>query len=121
MMFFELDQGNVTLSDMKRIVNGLLAHKSVLKQLTPEQYQELAYIITPTLAIDQNEANIRAKFQQILQHFVIQGDKGQPMRFYCDDKFKRLYFGDAEGWQQAQDFAAREIDANLLKKHFPSL
>lgn len=120
MMFFELEEGNITLNDMKRIVNGLLSHKSVLKQLTPEQYQQLAYIITPTLAADHNEDNIRKHWQQLVENFTIQGDNA-PMRFYHDDKLGRLYFGDAAGWQAAQDFEARELDPSLLKKHVPKL
>ena len=117
MMFFELDEGNVTLDDMKRIVNGLLSHKSILKQLTPEQYNDLAYIITPTLAADQNEDNIRQRWQHLITTFCIKGDKAQPMRFYQDEKNGRLYFGDDEGIKEAQAFSDRELDPSLLKKH----
>lgn len=116
MMFFELDEGNVTLHDIKRIVKGLLDNKAVFKQLTPEQYEDLAYIMTPTLAADQNEANIRSRWQKVLDTFEIKGEAGQPMRFYRDERLGRLYFGDEAGWQEAQAFEQRELDPSLLKK-----
>lgn len=117
MMFFELDKDGVTLADMKRIAKGLLANKAVLKQLTPEQYEELAYITTPTLAADQNEDNIRTRWQMVLDTFEIKGESNQPLRFYHDEKMGRLYFGDEAGWQEAQGFEQRELDPSLLKHH----
>ncbi|MGD4318076.1 hypothetical protein QT621_26725 [Xanthomonas citri pv. citri] len=81
MMFLELHEGTIGLDDIKRIVHKLLENKAVFRQLSPQLYNDLAYIITPTLASDHNEANIRAKFHEVVQNFVIQGDSGQPMRF----------------------------------------
>lgn len=52
---------------------------------------------------------------------MIQGDNGQPMRFYRDEQFNRLYFGDEAGWREAQGFEAREMDASLLQKQLPKL
>lgn len=49
-MFFEANEGNLTLDNIKRIAKHLLNNKYVLSYIMPEQYQELAYIITPTLA-----------------------------------------------------------------------
>jgi hypothetical protein len=121
MMFLELHEGTIGLDDMKRIVHKLLENKAVFRQLSPELYNDLAYIITPTLASDHNEANIRAKFREVVQNFVIQGDSGQPMRFYRDEQFNRLYFGDEAGWKEAQGFEAREMDASLLQKKSPKL
>ena len=65
MMFLELHEGTIGLDDMKRIVHKLLENKAVFRQLSPELYSDLAYIITPTLASDHNEANIRAKFREV--------------------------------------------------------
>ena len=121
MMFLELHEGTIGLDDMKRIVHKLLENKAVFRQLSPELYNDLAYIITPTLASDHNEANIRAKFCEVVQNFVIQGDSGQPMRFYRDEQFNRLYFEKEKSWKEAQGYEAREMDASLLQKQSPKL
>lgn len=121
MMFFKLDEGDVTLSDIKRIAQGLIDNKWVFKHLTPEQYADLAYILTPTMAADRNEANIRERWAHVLTNFTINDAQGRPMRFYLDDKIGRIYFGDAEGWKEAQAFVHNELNPDNLKRNSSGL
>ncbi|MFW2177278.1 MULTISPECIES: hypothetical protein [unclassified Moraxella] len=113
MIFLELDDGDVTLVDIKRIAKNLVDNKYVLKHMTPEQYEEVAYILTPTLASDQNEDNIRKRWEHILATFSMADSKGNMMRFYQDPQHGRIYFGDEEGWKEAQNFIHRENDNEL--------
>lgn len=115
-MFFRVDEGDVTLSDIKRIAKHLLDNKYVFSQLTPEQYQELAYIITPTLASDQNEPAICEHWQHLFATFSITNSKGKPLKFYQNDETGHIYFGDEAGWKEGQIFEQHEINSSLLKK-----
>lgn len=118
MMFFELDEGGTTLQDATRITQGLLHNKYVLSQLTPEQYADLAYIVTPTLASDHNETNILQRWQKVLAEFSINDAHGKMMRFYQDGK--RLFFGDEEGWKEAQEFADAKHKSTLDESLHPT-
>ena len=117
MMFFELDDGT-TLQDATRITQRLLHNKYVLSQLTPEQYADLAYIVTPTLASDHNETNILQRWQKVLAEFSINDAHGKMMRFYQDGK--RLFFGDEEGWKEAQEFADAKHKSTLDESLHPT-
>ncbi|WP_313422290.1 hypothetical protein [Moraxella sp. CTOTU49803] len=115
MMFFEMDEGEVSLADIKRIAKHLLDKKYVLSHITPEQYQALAYIITPTLAPDHNEAAIRECWQHLFDSFSIKDSKDNVLKFYQDKQTGRIYFGDEAGWKEAQIFEHNEKNFTQLK------
>lgn len=117
MIIIELNEGPETLADIERICRHLSEHKELVDMMTPEQREDIAYVLKPTLAADQDESEKRAHWQKLLTEFVIKDQHGETLSFYRDSESQRLYFGNRQGFETIEGFVEQELHPNLAHRH----
>lgn len=114
MFFIELDEGNETLADIRRICQHLVEHRELLRLMTQQQLDDLSVILAPTLHRDQDEAQKRQYWQDLLKNFVVYDDHNQPIRFYREPKTQRLYLANPAGLASLPSFVEHELHPESL-------
>ena len=107
MLFIELDEGDDTLDDIKRICRHIAEHRELIYLMSDSQADDLSVILAPTLHADQDEDSKRAHWQRLLAEFEMKDAKGEPIRFYREPTTKRLYFANQKGIE----VIAKQIEA----------
>ncbi len=105
MFFVEVDEGKLTLDDIKRIAQHIADdYEHLVNQLTEEDLVDLSFILKPTLRADHNEDEIRKRWQKFVNEFVLHNEHGKPMKFFHGAD-GHLYFGDKEGMEMAKNLS----------------
>ena len=109
MFIIQLNEGRESLADIERICHHLTEHKQLIGLMTPEQRADLSFVLKPTLAADQDEADKRAHWDKLLNEFMMTDEHGNALHFYRDQRTQDLYFGNQQGFETIESLQAQPI------------